>query len=174
MDREGEEGEVSLEDSVERSVFSTVKAKQDTAAKRAETNELEAGVKQLTKVMNVAAEVEEKQREYDRHLAKIQRDVQVLSELVGKGRLLGVPKSSLPDGLVGDVAKQLVIEPGRSEVRVLDRGLAILLDKQAKHVNEQAQRNGIEGRESSEVIDIPCDFKLHDDLHGGRRKGKSY
>jgi len=174
MDREGEEGEVSLEDSVERSVFSTVKAKQDTAAKRAETNELEAGVKQLTKVMNVAAEVEEKQREYDRHLAKIQRDVQVLSELVGKGRLLGVPKSSLPDGLVGDVAKQLVIEPGRSEVRVLDRGLAILLDKQAKHVNEQAQRNGLEGRESSEVIDIPCDFKLHDDLHGGRRKGKSY
>lgn len=160
MDREGEEGEVSLEDSVERSVFSTVKAKQDTAAKRAETDELEAGVKQLAKVMNVADEVEEKQREYDHHLAKIQRDVQVLSELVGKGRLLGVPKSSLPDGLVGDVASQLVIEPGRSEVRVLDRGLAILLDKQAKHVNEQAQRNGIEGSESSQAIDFPCDLFL--------------
>ncbi|MFD2631163.1 hypothetical protein [Idiomarina piscisalsi] len=174
MDREGEEGEVSLEDSVERSVFSTVKAKQDTATKRAETDELESGVEQLTKVMSVANEVEEKQREYDRHLAKIQRDVQVLSELVGKGRLLGVPKSSLPEGLVGDVAKHLVIEPGRSEVRVLDRGLAILLDKQTRHVNEQAQRNGIEGGESSQVIDIPCDFKLHDGLHGGRRKGESY
>lgn len=162
MDREGEEGEVSLEDSVERSVFSTVKAKQDTAAKRVETDELEAGVKQLTKVMSIADDVEEKQREYNRHLAKIQHDVQVLSELVGKGQLLGVPKSSLPDGLVGDVARQLVIEPGRSEVRVLDRGLSILLDKQVKHVNEQAQRNGIEGRESLQVIDIPCDLFLQD------------
>lgn len=162
MDREGEEGEVSLEDSVERSVFSTVKAKQDTAAKRAETDELEAGVEQLTKVMNVANEVEEKQHEYDHHLAKIQRDVQVLSELVGKGRLPGVPKSPLPDGLVGDVARQLVIEPGHFEVRVLDRGLAIILDKQTRHVNEQAQRNGIEANESSQVLDIPCDLFLQE------------
>lgn len=174
MDREGEEGEVSLEDSVERSVFSTVKAKQDTAAKRAETDELEAGVKQLTKVMNIADEVEKKQREYDSHLEKIQRDVQVLSELVGKGRLLGVPKSSLPDGIEGDVAKQLVIEPGRTEVRILDRGIATLTGEASKVVNRRAERNSIPSREVSQVIDIPCHFKLHDVLHGGRRKGKSY
>jgi len=174
MDREGEEGEVSLEDSVERSVFSTVKAKQDTAAKRAETDELESGVEQLTKVMSVANEVEEKQREYDRHLAKIQRDVHVLRELVGKERLPGVPKSSIPSGLVGDVAKQLVVEPGSSEVRILDRGIAALTGEAPKVVNQRADRNSIPSREVSQVIDIPCDLKLHDSLHGGRRTGKSY
>ena len=173
MDREGEEGEISLEDSVERSVFSTVKAKQDTTAKRAEADELEAGANQLAMVMNVADEAEEKQREYDRYLAKIQRDVQVLNELVGKGRLLGIPKSSIPDGLVGDVAKHLVIEPGRTEVRVLDRGLATLLDKQAKQVNEQALRNSIDGRENSQVIDIPCDLEIQKVQRGGH-KPRSY
>lgn len=62
----------------------------------------------------------------------------------------------------------------RYTVPILMFCTARLLDKQVRHVNEQAQRNGIKGRESSQVIDIPCDFKLHDDLHGGRRKGKSY
>lgn len=162
MDREGEEGEVSLEDSVERSVFSTVKAKQDTAAKRAETDELEAGVKLLTKVMNVADEVEEKQHEYDRHLSKIQRDVQVLNELVGNGRLLGVPKSPLPDGLLGEVAKQLVVEPGRTEARILDRGIAALTGEAPKVVNQRADRNSIPSREASQVVDIPCDLFLQE------------
>lgn len=169
MDREGEEGEVSLEDSVERSVFSTVKAKQDTAAKRVETDELEAGVRQLTKVMSVADEVEEKQREYDRHLAKIQHDVQILSELVGKGRLLGVPKSSLPDGLVGDIAKQLVIEPGRSEVRILNRGIAALTGEATKVVTQRAIRNSIPSNEVSQAIDISCDLEIQKPQRGGHK-----
>jgi len=169
MDREGEEGEVSLEDSVERSVFSTVKAKQDTAAKRAETDELEAGVEQLTKVMSVANEVEEKQREYDHHLAKIQHDVQVLSELVGNGRLLGVPKSSLPDGLVGEVAKHLVVEPGSTGVRILDRGIAALTGEAPKIVNQRADRNSIPSREVSQVIDIPRDLEIQKRQRGGHK-----
>ncbi len=174
MDREGEEGEVRLEDTVERSVFSTVKAKQDAAAKRQETEELEVGVNQLAELMKVAENAEALRTEYERSLKKVQSDVQVLNELVDKGRLAGVPNASVPEGLVGEVAKHLVLEPGSTDIRVSDVGIAILLDDEAKNVNRMAERNNFLGHEVTQVIEIPCHFKLQDRQHGGRRTGKSY
>jgi hypothetical protein len=67
----------------------------------------------------------------------------------------------------------MVVEPGKTQVRVLDQGLATLQERQAKHINEQAVRNGLEGREVSQVIEIPCDLEIQKVQRGGQRS-KSY
>lgn len=174
MDREGEEGEVRLEDTVERAVFSTVKAKQDTEARRREAKELGEGVEQLTRLMKVADEAQTLRAEFELHLKTIQTDVAVLTELVRKGRLPGVPKGSLPEGMAGEVAPHLVVELGSPEVRVLDRGLSVLLGDEPKIVNQRADRSHIIGRETTQVIDIPCDLFLQGgDLRGNKPKSYS-
>lgn len=160
MDKEGEEGEVRLEDTVERSVFSTVRAKQATAGRRKETEELAGGVDQLGRVMKAAQAAEQLRSEYEQRLRDVQGDVRVLAEMVDRARLPGVPHAALPEGVAGQVARHLVLVPGKTEVRVLDRALAVLLGKEVKHVNEHAARNNIDGEETAQVIEIPCDLFL--------------
>jgi hypothetical protein len=173
MDREGEKGEISLEHTVETAVFSTVKAKQDTQARRKEAEELDVGVSLLAELINVGERAAESRSEYERKLSKIKVDVKVLTSLVGGGLLVGVPKASLPDGLTGEIAKHVVIEPGKTDIRILDRGLSPLLGKEPKHVNEHAIRQRISGQENSQVIDFACDLFLQEQASRGN-KPKSY
>ncbi|SEB10425.1 hypothetical protein SAMN05660964_03556, partial [Thiothrix caldifontis] len=65
------------------------------------------------------------------------------------------------------------MEEGKSEVRILDRGLAFLLDDEPKHINERAGRKNIQFRETSQVIDFPCDLFFTGFGLGGY-KPKSY
>jgi len=173
MDREAEEGEIRLEDTVERAVFSTVRAKIETANRGEEVAALEAGVNRLGELMKVGDEAEQFRKDYEQSVAKVQAEVYTLTELVEKGRLPGVPCGTLPEGVAGEVARHLVLEPGETEPRFLDRALAVLLAKEPKHINELANRNHISGRECAQVIEIPCDLFLQE--RGARgNKPKSY
>ncbi|MCF6219308.1 MAG: hypothetical protein L3J94_11265 [Gammaproteobacteria bacterium] len=170
MDREGEEGEVRLEDTIERAVYGTVKAKRDTEERRQEVEELEKGVEQLQDVVRFADKAEAERAQYDKQMQTVRADVHMLSELVGNGRLPGVPSTTLPEGLLGELIPHLVVEPGSTEIRILDRGIAIILGEEAKHVNQRADRNDISPREIMQVIDIACDLEIQ---RGGHRS-KSY
>ena len=173
MDREGEDGEVKLEDTVERAVLSTINAKRDTEECRQEAEQLSESVGHIGQIMNVAGSVEEHRELYEKELLKIRTDVQVLTYLVGKGNLPGIPKSNFPNGLVGELAQHLVLESGAMEASIKDRGLAILLDIESKHLNERAVRNSITTHEMTQVIDFTCDLFLQGKGTRGN-KSKSY
>jgi len=160
MDREGEEDEITLEDTVERAVYSTVKAKRDTEAYREQAEELERGIGELETVLNKAEEAEHQRAEYELRLGAIQQDSSALVALVRDGQLTGVPRNVLPEGLVGQIAPFVAVEPGLSQICILDRGLAILINKEAGHINQAAMRQKISGRKSAQVLEIPCDLEI--------------
>lgn len=65
------------------------------------------------------------------------------------------------------------MEEGKSEVRILDRGLAFLLGSETGHVNERAGKNRIHSRESLQAIEIPHDVFLKG-VGARGNKSKSY
>ena len=169
MDKEGEEDEVRLEDTIERMVHGTVKAKHDTQEKRQDLERLQREVTQLTAVVKAATEAEERQLIYQRTLKSIGTDVQLLTAFVQQGDLTGVPAATLPEGLIGQVAAHLVMLPGSEEPGFADAGIAELLGQPIKAINQLADRSHVKGVRITQVVEIPCDLKMQAPTHGGAR-----
>jgi len=167
MYKEGEEGEHQLEDTIYETVMRVVRAKRKTEAKREEVKQQEVSAGRLDNVAETAERAVEKNNEYQHNLNQMALDVHVLTDLTKNALLPGVPKSSLPEGITGDVAKYIVIEPGKDEIRITDRGLSVLMGMEPKHINELAGRNSIGGRKITQVIDIPCDLENKAQRLGG-------
>lgn len=167
MDREGEEDEITLEDTVERAVYSTVKAKRDTEAYREQAGELERGLRELEAVLSSAEEAEKQRAEYERRLDTIRQDASALVALVHDGQLIGVPRIALPDGPIGKLVPFVAVEPGTLDVCIQDRGLAELANKDTGHINQAAIRKKLRKRKASQVLDIPCDLELRRGGHKG-------
>lgn len=171
MYKEGEEDEHFLEDTIYETIMRVVRAKRKTESKRKDVEQQEAITKKLDGVVESADKAVELNQSYQNQLKKMALDVQVLTQLVKHEPLPGIPYSTLPEGLLGDVARHIIIEPGKDLIRLTDRGLSTLLGIGVNHVNEHARRNRMKVRKISQVIDITCDFKIKElSGHGGSRQ----
>lgn len=170
MNKESEDGEHQLEDTIYETIMRVVRAKRKTEYKREVVKRQEACSERLDIVAAAAENAVEKQDKYQKSLKQMAVDVHVLTHLTLKEPIPGIPKNNLPEGMVGDLAKNVVIAPGEDIIRVTDSGLSVLIGKSTKHINEIARRNSIEGRKMTQVIEIPSDLKLVKELkHGGAR-----
>lgn len=157
MQKEGEEGEHRLEDTLYETLMRVVRAKRKTQKKREEVEAQEHAAAQLGGVDSAAEQAGGAQQHYHTLLNEVALDARVLTQLVGENPVPGVPRAQLPEGLEGELVPHVVMEPGADEIRITDRGLSVLLGVEPRIVNQLADRNHIAGRKISQLIEIPCD-----------------
>lgn len=170
MQKESEEGEYRLEDTLYETLMRVVRAKRKTQNKRNEVEAQEKAATQLGEVDVAAEQAGASQQAYRQQLNEVALDARGLSHLVNEAPVPGIPRAQLPEGLEGELAPHVVIEPGTDAIRVTDRGLAVLLGNEPKVVNQLAERNNIAGRKITQLIEIPCDLFLES---AGKRGQKS-
>lgn len=173
MDREGDDDEITLEDTVQKTILNTVVAKIQTKEKRDELAALKKDEEALKQLSDDAKAVIELNDNCEKHLAKVSKDIHVIKHLVENSTLLGIPSNKLPGGLEDEIIKKLIVEPGDTEIKILDSALLALIDEEIRLFNERANRNNINGTKVTQLVDISCDFKIQKS-HGGRRGGRYY
>ena len=173
MGAESEEDEEYLEDTLDKTIMSVVKASRKTAKKEKTITTYKDASNKLQKVADKSQTAQKDHKKYNNKLSEVSLDVTVLSDIVDKGLLLGLPKTHLPDGLAGKVAKEVIIKPGETEFRITNTGLAHLLGIETKRVTESAKRASVFGRKLTQVIDIACDLKEPNDNKVGEKRYES-
>lgn len=163
-----------LEDSLDITIMSVVTASRKTAAQAEKTKIKDFCNSKLEKVAEKSLEAKKDHHRYYKKLREVSLEVSVLSELVNKKHIIGIPNDSTPDGITGEVAKEVVIEPGETNIRLKDTALVHLLGIEIHRINENANRLGIFGRKLPQAIDITCDIKQPISIsRGGVRKENS-
>lgn len=106
---------------------------------------------------------------------KICETANSIKHLITDFPLPGIPKTSDTDSeKLNELVQNIVIVPNSDQPFLLkDKGLALLLNKQAKGINETADRNRIQSSKEAQVIDITCDQKL-ENLESRGRNGRFY
>jgi hypothetical protein len=156
MGREAEEDEHTLEDTIGRNLSGVIRAKHKVEAKEKEVKQLEHNLEELEAVHGLLNVAKVSQNHFQEAFKGMRLDVAFLNALVG-GELPGMPAAVLPEGMLGELAAHVVIEPGKDEIMISDHGLALLTGSKTSVINQLADRKRVIGRKVPQVIEIPCD-----------------
>lgn len=153
MDEEGEDDEKDFEDTVIITIDRVLKAKHNTERKNEELTRAGKALEAIAETAKKAATCANARSAYEARRVEVAKNARLLHDLAITCPLPGVPRSSAPEGLAGQIFPHLVIEPGKG-LHVLDHGLSILLGREVKHVNELAGRHNIRRGKPSLIIEL--------------------
>lgn len=168
MGREAEEDEHTLEDTIGRNLSGVIRAKHKVEAKEKEVKQLEHNLEELEAAHELLNAAKVNQNRFQEEFKGMKLDVAFLNALV-RGELTGMPALELPEGLMGKLASYTVIEPGKDEIMISDRGLSLLTGSEPKVINQHAKRHRLLGRTLTQVIEIPCDLEIMSMQRGGHK-----
>lgn len=168
-DTEGDESS-SIDQKLFHIIRNVVNTRHRLSAHKVKVDEMAIAMKQLREAAELGETALQASNAYETNRREHALDLAVLTDLVSKHPVPGVPRLPLPNDACRDVAAHLVVIPGESAPRISNQGLAILLNEEVKLVKRKADRMGILGHKSSQVIDIPCHLKMDEaPKHGGAR-----
>jgi len=163
-----------LEDKFEETVMSSAEkflgARNTLADKRALLTAAEHSTKALSPAVAAAEEVAKKEAALSEALNQA-ADASACMKWILEARLPGLPRW-VPSGDkdVDALLQHMVIAPGQGPA-LRDKGLELLLGKEDKHINRDAERRGVKTFASAQPIEINMDLKLVERASdwGGRR-----
>lgn len=173
-----EQGEGDEEKTADQYLFdearNLVKTRHVLEAKRVEVDAMGVAMERLRTASEAGRDAVSAKSRCDQAIKGRRLDLAVLHDLVFCRPIPGVPRATLPEGKVGEVSAHLVVVPGESAPRITDAGLGVILGKSVNVVNQAGLRLNIKGRKFTQLIGIPCDFKLEmGNSHGGSRHDKT-
>ncbi|ABA57221.1 hypothetical protein Noc_0707 [Nitrosococcus oceani ATCC 19707] len=157
MDREGEEGEHELEDTILNAVMDVIRTRHNTLRKKIELEKVKEVLGVLDENAGKAAEAEQAQGQYEQQRTRMAQDVALLQNLVQQQPLPGIPESPSGKDLIDRLKASIIIELGNRDYRVLDAGIAGLTGESVRALNQRAHEARSEGRKIPQAIVIPCD-----------------
>ena len=180
-----EEDELSVEDTLHKSLSGIVSAEREVARKERHLEIRQSGIDRLQPILDVGQEVEAKKSRRDESLRGLHKDVALIRHFGAQGLLStlpGLPKSlqSLQkienlDARVIQALRGMVITPDEG-ILILAKHFANLAGVDVAKLNERADRKQIQAYQArSQVIDFSCDLvQLRAGGQGGGYAMKGY
>lgn len=162
------EGEKTFEDTIYESVVKILEAQKSVEQEKARTENAKAATKVFEDLAELGEDAVAKNGSYKDRLQQVALHVAALRRITKEEPLPGIPRVDLPAGEEGEVARHLVVVPGKG-LHLRDNALARLSQREVKEVNRVAARNQIFGVAESQVVEIPSHLKWESPGHGGRR-----
>lgn len=158
MDSLGQENDDEIEEVIYNTVTEVIATKKKAERKRKELEQLKKALSYVEQVAMYAGQSKTDQQLYQGQLKSIAEITIFLKSLAITTPFTGFPSQHVVEGIVGEVAKNIVVELGKTEIRILASGLSILLNEASKRIRERAERNNIRGRKVPKIVENTCDL----------------
>ncbi len=171
---ESEKGEIFLDDTILGCSLNIVSAQLEgeKKEKRLQRQKTVAGI--FSDIKQLKEDIVEAENNYQKAYRKIAEVAATVKHLVEDAPLPGLPVFASQDKeVLNNLIKNIVITPDTEEHFLLkDAGLAGLIGKEIKVINQTFQRKNIKSNYVSQGIEIICDLKIPEELRG--RKPQFY
>ncbi len=168
----GDEGEYTFEEQLLSSTHNLIKKKHDVEKRGKKYEAFKEAVETLQPVESALVDALQKRQKYDKHLTQISSEIAQIRAINIQNPVPGLPKSELPDGLLGDLIQHFVIDIRNGDLRITDEGVTHILNEDIKVIIQKAQRHHLKTSKSTQVVDFPCDLQRISE--GGGHKSAHY
>jgi len=169
MDKFGEEGEDEIEKVIYNTVSRVINAKKNTEAQREKLDQAKNSLEMIEIAASDAEQSKISNQQYQDKLSNISGTAAFLETMVLQTPLLGIPSTKLPLGIIGEVAKHLIVEVGESEIMLLASGLTPILGDEPKDVRRRADRKHISGRKIVKTVANTCHLPFLKEKDDGQK-----
>lgn len=155
----GEDGEYTFEEQLLSSTHNLIKKKHDVDKRGKKFEAFKEAVKSLEPVEAALMNALQNRQKYDNHLSKIASEIAQIRAINIQHPLPGLPKTELPEGLLGELIQYFVIDIRNGDLRITDEGLSYLLNDSVVDINRKAERSHVKKQKSSQLVEIYCHLK---------------